>query len=89
MSWLTEYRDAAKRTDQLVEKSDHAELLAAGLFGEAGSVFAEIKKKGREMQAYPAYQKSPHRGDWRPALVLDPAFRYSFSVFIQRDVNVN
>ena len=56
MSWLTEYRDAAKRTDQLAEKSDHAELLAAGLFGEAGSVFAEIKKKGREMQAYPAYQ---------------------------------
>ena len=56
MSWLTEYCAAAKRTDQLAGKSDHAELLAAGLFGEAGSVFAEIKKKGREMEAYPAYQ---------------------------------
>ena len=56
MSWLTEYGNAAKRTDQLIGKSDHADLLAAGLFGEAGSVFAEIKKKGREMQAYPAYQ---------------------------------
>lgn len=56
MSWLTEYREVAKSTDQFVGKRDHAELLAAGLFGETGSVFAEIKKKGREMQAYPAYQ---------------------------------
>ena len=56
MSWLTEYSEAAKYTDQLIGKSDHTELLAAGLFGEAGSVFAEIKKKGREMKAYPAYR---------------------------------
>ena len=56
MSWLTEYSTAAERTDQLVGRSNHIELLAAGLFGEAGSVFAEIKKKGREMKAYPAYQ---------------------------------
>ena len=56
MSWITDYSKAAGQTDQLVGKLDHLELLAAGLFGEAASVISELKKKGREMQAYPAYR---------------------------------
>ena len=44
MSWLIEYSKAAQRTDQLIGKPNHALLLAAGLFGEAGSVLAELKK---------------------------------------------
>ena len=56
MSWITDYSKAAGRTDQLVGKPDHLELLAAGLFGEAASIISELKKKGREMQAYPAYR---------------------------------
>lgn len=79
MSWLTEYSNSAEQTDQLVEKPDHAELLAAGLFGEVGSVFSEMKKEGREMQAYPAYRNRlvEEIGDllWylvRLSAVLDP-----------------
>ena len=56
MSWLIEYSDAAARTDRLVGKPNHTEVLAAGLFGEAGSVLAELKKEDRETQAYPAYR---------------------------------
>lgn len=79
MSWLAEYSNSAGQTDQLVGKPDHAELLAAGLFGEVGSVFSEMKKKGREMQAYPAYRNRlvEEIGDllWylvRLSTVLDP-----------------
>ena len=86
MSWLTEYCWAAKRTDQLIWKPDHAELLAAGLFGEAGSVVSELKKKGREMQAYPVYQNRlvEEIGDllWylvRLSTVLDPATLEDFA----------
>ena len=56
MSWLTEYSEAAARTDRLAGKPNHTETLAAGLFGEAGSVLAELKKEGRETKAYPAYR---------------------------------
>ena len=56
MSWLTEYSKAAARTDRLAGKPNHTEILAAGLFGEAGSVLAELKKEDRETQAYPAYR---------------------------------
>lgn len=57
MSWLIEYSRAAEQTDQLVRKpKDHALLLAVGLFGEAGSVLAELKKEQREADAYPAYR---------------------------------
>ena len=56
MSWFTEYCKAAERTDRLVRKSNHAELLACGLFGEAGSVLAELKKERRETEAYPSYR---------------------------------
>ena len=56
MLWLIEYCSDAEKTDQLTGKPDHAQLLAAGVFGEAGSVFSELKKEGREMHAYPAYR---------------------------------
>lgn len=56
MSWLTEYCKAAKQTDQIVANPKHTELLAAGLFGEVGSVLAELKKEEREMDAYPTYR---------------------------------
>lgn len=79
MSWLTEYSKNAERTDQLAGSPDHVDLLAAGLFGEVGSVFSEMKKEGRETQAYPAYRNRlvEEIGDllWylvRLSTVLDP-----------------
>lgn len=57
MEWLREYSVKAAETDQLKGRSDHLALLAAGLFGEAGSVAAEAKKIQREGPAYPAYRK--------------------------------
>ncbi len=56
MSWLSEYNQAARQTDQLINKPNHALLLAVGLFGEAGSILAELKKEERETNAYPAYR---------------------------------
>ena len=53
MSWFSDYREAAARTDRLSRHSDHVKLLAAGLFGESGSVVAELKKMQRETIAYP------------------------------------
>ena len=80
MSWLIEYSKSAKRTDQLVDKPNHALLLAAGLFGEAGSVLAELKKQQRETDAYPAYRNRlvEEVGDclWylaRLSAILDPS----------------
>ncbi len=56
MSWFTEYCEDAARTDRLTGNSDHVVLLAAGLFGEAGGVLAELKKTVRESGAYPSYR---------------------------------
>lgn len=56
MSCFTDYCKATERTDQLSGKQNHVELLAAGLFGEIGSVLAELKKEERETLAYPAYR---------------------------------
>ena len=56
MSWFGQYCDNAERTDQLVGHRKHVELLAAGLFGEVGSVLAELKKEERETLAYPSYR---------------------------------
>lgn len=56
MPWFAQYCEDAERTDQLVGKQNHVELLAAGLFGEVGSVLAELKKERRETLAYPAYR---------------------------------
>ena len=56
MSWLTDYCKDAQRTDQLTGHSNHVALLATGLFGETGSVLAELKKTERETDAYPSYR---------------------------------
>ena len=56
MSGFTNYCKAARKTDRLFEKPNHIELLGAGLFGEIGSVLAELKKEKRETSGYPAYQ---------------------------------
>ena len=56
MGWLTKFADASAETDRLRDRSDHHQLLAAGLIGEVGSVLAEIKKQERELAAYPVYR---------------------------------
>jgi NTP pyrophosphatase (non-canonical NTP hydrolase) len=56
MSWLTEFAEAAQKTDRFIDRGDHLALLAAGLIGEAGSVATELKKESREREAYPAYR---------------------------------
>ena len=80
MSWLSEYCKDAEQTDQLIGKPNYALLLAAGLFGEAGSLLAELKKEKRETDAYPAYRNRlvEEMGDalWylaRLSAVLDPS----------------
>ncbi|WP_141593825.1 pyrophosphatase [Myxococcus sp. AB056] len=55
MSWLLEFAVAAEKTDTLTRRSDHKELLAAGLLGEVGGALAEFKKSKREGPAYPHY----------------------------------
>ena len=58
MRWLTEFAEAAATTDQLVGRSDHGLLLAAGLSGEVGSIASELKKERRDVQAFTsAHQK--------------------------------
>ena len=56
MSWLIDYCNGAEKTDQLTNHPDHVALLATGLFGETGSIFAELKKRQRETEAYPSYR---------------------------------
>ena len=56
--WLTAYAKTAKWSDIFVGRPDHARLIAAGLFGEAGSVLAEVKKRQREEDVYPGYLDS-------------------------------
>jgi len=80
MNWLAEFSEAAARTDRFVGNPNHAELLAAGLMGEAGSILAEVKKEQRERDAYPAYHRKllEETGDFlwyyvRLVTVLDPA----------------
>lgn len=77
MSWLNDYIQKTRGTDRLVERPDHLALLAAGLFGEAGSVLAELKKHQREREAYPAYRRRllEEFGDllWYLARIVDVA----------------
>ncbi len=56
MSWLESYSTEAVRTDQLSTDGNHLAILTAGLVGEAGGILAEVKKKRRERDAYPAYR---------------------------------
>jgi NTP pyrophosphatase (non-canonical NTP hydrolase) len=54
--WISSFAPLAEKTDRFAGKSDHVELLAAGLIGEAGSIVAELKKARRERDAYPIYR---------------------------------
>src|ERR1700722_20385169 len=56
--WLAAYARAARASDMFLGRPDHASLIAAGLFGEAGSVLSEVKKRQREEGAYPSYLDS-------------------------------
>jgi NTP pyrophosphatase (non-canonical NTP hydrolase) len=56
LHWLRAFAATSAKTDRLADKPDHAALLAAGLFGEAGSIAAELKKERRESDAYPVYR---------------------------------
>lgn len=55
--WLHGFAAAAAKSDRFSDTDDHAALLAAGLFGEAGSIIAELKKVRREREAYPVYHE--------------------------------
>src|SRR5260221_4531252 len=55
--WLREFAARAERTDRFVGRSDHRALLAAGLWGESGSIISELKKQRREREAYPIYRQ--------------------------------
>lgn len=57
MSWLNSYSQAAESTDKFRDRADHLFLLSKGLFGEAGSILAELKKIDREAEAYPNYRQ--------------------------------
>ena len=54
--WFIDYCNDAEKTDQITGHPDHVSLLAAGLFGETGSILAELKKTKRETEAYPFYR---------------------------------
>jgi NTP pyrophosphatase (non-canonical NTP hydrolase) len=56
MTWLAEYAASAEKADRFRGRSNHAQLLGAGLMGEAGSVLSELKKEERELNAYPVYR---------------------------------
>lgn len=53
--WIKAYAKSARSSDVFVGRPDHAQLVAVGLFGEAGSVLAEVKKRQREQDVYPRY----------------------------------
>lgn len=55
--WLTSFADQAELSDQLRARENHVLLLAAGLYGESGSILAELKKSQREGPAYPHYRQ--------------------------------
>ena len=56
--WLANFRDEVASTDQFNGHPNQMAQLACGLFGEIGSLLAEIKKKQREGAAYPMLQES-------------------------------
>jgi NTP pyrophosphatase (non-canonical NTP hydrolase) len=55
--WLTSFADQAELSDQIRARENHTVLLAAGLYGEAGSILSELKKSQREGPAYPHYRQ--------------------------------
>jgi MazG-like nucleotide pyrophosphohydrolase family protein len=54
--WLFSFAEQAEASDQLRSRENHTILLAAGLYGEAGSILSELKKSQREGSAYPHYR---------------------------------
>ena len=56
MSWFVKYCEEAAQTDRLTDNPNHLTILAAGLFGETGSMLAELKKTVRDRKGYPSYQ---------------------------------
>ena len=60
MGWLQEYSRSALRTDMLIKEENHIAILAAGLFGEAGSILAELKKEKREQEAEDKHERQRH-----------------------------
>src|SRR5258706_8343332 len=57
MDWLAAFAHQAAVSDQLRDHQARPALLATGLYGEAGSVLAEVKKSQREGSAYPGYRQ--------------------------------
>lgn len=55
--WLRSFAAQAELSDQLRARENHTLLLAAGLYGEAGSILSELKKTQREGPAYPHYRQ--------------------------------
>src|SRR5437899_7760512 len=55
--WLISFAEQAEASDQLRSRGNHTVLLAAGLYGEVGSILSELKKSQREGSAYPHYRQ--------------------------------
>jgi NTP pyrophosphatase (non-canonical NTP hydrolase) len=79
MTWLKEFAAATALSDKLDRGENHLSLLAAGLFGEAGSILSEHKKKERDGESYVAFRSriSEEIGDFlwyyvRLVTLLDP-----------------
>ncbi|WP_315924134.1 nucleoside triphosphate pyrophosphohydrolase family protein [Mesorhizobium sp. SP-1A] len=55
---LSAYQKAANKTDKLFRTNRHLSFPLLGIFGEAGSILSEVKKKQRDRAAYIGYQKT-------------------------------
>ena len=55
---LDAYQKAAHKTDKLFKTDRGLSLPLLGIFGEAGSILSEVKKKQRDQTAYIGYQKT-------------------------------
>lgn len=55
---LSAYQKAANKTDNLFRTNRHLSFPLLGIFGEAGSILSEVKKKQRDRAAYIGYQKT-------------------------------
>jgi len=56
---IAEYQRFAGKTDRTAEKAGHdLDFLLLGLFGEAGSLLSELKKKQRDADSYLGYEAS-------------------------------
>ncbi|WP_191058003.1 nucleoside triphosphate pyrophosphohydrolase family protein [Geminicoccus harenae] len=55
---LDAYQKAARKTDKLFKSDRGLSFPLLGIFGEAGSILSEVKKKQRDRTAYTGYQKT-------------------------------